>query len=159
MTYKTAYYGVYVNIIAIVLSVLYFVVFQYFNDGKTIGKAIFGIKVVTDDMKKPKMTSFLIRSLIVNRIAVDTAGVILIRLASEAAFKEYSYILDVIGFGLILASFMLMVFREDAKGLHDLLAKTAVINSNWKEDEQEEFNKIKEAKVVEKKKEKKVKKK
>ena len=52
-----------------------------------------------------------------------------------------------------------MVFREDAKGLHDLLAKTAVINSNWKEDEQEEFNKIKEAKVVEKKKEKKVKKK
>ena len=159
MTYKTAYYGVYVNIIAIVLSVLYFVVFQYFNDGKTIGKAIFGIKVVTDDMKKPKMTSFLIRSLIVNRIAVDIAGVILIRLASEAAFKEYSYILDVIGFGLILASFLLMVFREDAKGLHDLLAKTAVINSNWKEDEQEEFNKIKEAKVVEKKKEKKVKKK
>ena len=160
MTYKTAYYGVYVNIIAIVLSVLYFVVFQYFNDGKTIGKAIFGIKVVTDDMKKPKMTSFLIRSLIVNRIAVDTAGVILIRLASEAAFKEYSYILDVIGFGLILASFMLMVFREDAKGLHDLLAKTAVINSNWKEDEQEEYNdSVKEAKVVEKKKEKKVKKK
>ena len=160
MTYETSYYGIYVSIIAIVVSLLYFVVFQYFNDGKTIGKAIFGIKVVTNDMKKPKITSFLIRSLIINRIAVDTIGVILIRFASEATYKEYSNILDVIGFGLVLASFLLMIFREDARGLHDLLANTVVINSNWKEDEQEEYNnKVKEAKIIEKKKEKKVKKK
>ncbi len=160
MTYKTSYYGVYLNIICIVISLLYFVVFQYFNDGKTIGKAIFGIKVVTNDMKKPKITNFLIRSVIIDRIAIDICSVLLIRFASEAVFKEYSYLIDVLAYGIVLASFLLMIFREDARGLHDLLADTVVINSNWKEDEQEEYNNsIKEAKVVEKKKEKKVKKK
>ena len=160
MTYKTSYYGVYLNIICIVISLLYFVVFQYFNDGKTIGKAIFGIKVVTNDMKKPKITNFLIRSVIIDRIAIDICSVLLISFASEAVFKEYSYLIDVLAYGIVLASFLLMIFREDARGLHDLLADTVVINSNWKEDEQEEYNNsIKEAKVVEKKKEKKVKKK
>lgn len=149
MTYKTSYYGVYVNIIAIVISLLYFVVFQYFNNGKTIGKAIFGIKVVTEDMEKPNITSFLIRCLIINNILADTINVVLVRTTSQAVYMEYSNVVELIGYGLILASFLLMVFRSDARGLHDLLAGTVVINSNWKEDEQEEYNdSVKEAKVV-----------
>ena len=45
--YQISYYSVYMNMIYVVFIVIYFIIFQYFNDGKTIGKALMKIKVVS----------------------------------------------------------------------------------------------------------------
>ena len=45
--YQISYYSVYMNMIYVVFIVIYFIIFQYFNDGKTIGKALMRIKVVS----------------------------------------------------------------------------------------------------------------
>ena len=43
------------------------------------------------------------------------------------------------------SSFILIMFREDGKGLHDMIAGTKVV---FESEENEEDNKVKEAKVV-----------
>ena len=40
-TYDLSYYSVYILIITVVVNILYYVVFQYYNDGRTIGKEIY----------------------------------------------------------------------------------------------------------------------
>ena len=68
ITYDMSKYGISIEIINLVVTVLYFVVFQYLNNGNTLGKTLMKIKVVSKDGKKIKFYQILLRSLIINSI-------------------------------------------------------------------------------------------
>lgn len=146
MDYDLSYYGSITSLITIAVTLLYFVVFQYFNKGKTIGKAILKIKVVNDKNERPYLIQLLLRSLIVNSIVTNLFSNILVIFASKEVFINTNVYIQFVNTGLLLVTFGMMIIRDDGRGLHDLFGKTHVVFIN-----QEVNTEIKEAIVEEKK--------
>lgn len=149
-TYDVSYYGVYTSIITLIVTILYFVVFQYYNEGKTIGKALFDIIVVDKNIKRVKINHLLIRSLIIHSIITNTILIISIFLLKKDAFLVISNIIGIIEMAIIIICIIMIMFREDKRLIHDLLAGTKVISR----EEYEEKQTIKEATILEKNKKK-----
>lgn len=143
-SYDLAKTGVATSIISLIVTTLYFVGFQYLNRGQTLGKKVFKIKVVDGENKRVKLYQLLVRSLLINSILTSLISILAVSFLSRNTYfnvTQYTQLFDVT---VICTSFILMMFREDGKGLHDLLMGTNVVF-----DEVEE-NTIKDAKVVEK---------
>lgn len=143
-SYDLAKTGVATSIISLIVTTLYFVGFQYLNRDQTLGKKVFKIKVVDGENKRVKLYQLLVRSLLINSILTSLISILAVSFLSRNTYfnvTQYTQLFDVT---VICTSFILMMFREDGKGLHDLLMGTNVVF-----DEVEE-NTIKDAKVVEK---------
>ena len=67
-TYNIASSGVITSEITLIISILYFIVFQYYNNGKTVGKALLKIQVKSKDNKKLKLTQMILRSVVINSL-------------------------------------------------------------------------------------------
>ena len=66
LTYDLTYYGIYMNIITLVVTASYFVGFQYFTKGQTLGKKLFKIQIVSRDGKDVSAVQLLKRSVIIH---------------------------------------------------------------------------------------------
>ena len=144
LSYDLAKTGIASSIISLVVTTLYFVGFQYLNRGQTLGKKVFKIKVVDGDKGRVKLYQLLVRSLLINSILTSFITILAVAFLSKTAYFKVIQFTPLFDITVLCASFILMMFREDGKGLHDLLMGTRVVF-----DEVEEET-IKEAKVVEK---------
>ena len=145
ITYNLSKTGLATNVITLVVTILYFVGFQYINQGQTLGKKLFKIKVVGSKNDRPKFYQILIRALLINSIVTNAISEILISTLSKNAYMASSQYVQLVDMAIIVASFILIMFREDGKGLHDMIAGTKVV---FESEVNEEETKIKEAKVV-----------
>lgn len=145
LDYDLTYYGAITSLITIAVIILYFVIFQYFNKGKTIGKALLKIKVVNENNERPYLIQFLLRSLIVNNIVINLLTNMLVVFTTKQTFININVYLQFINTGLLLFTFGMMIIRDDGRGLHDLFGKTHVVYAN-----QAVISEIKEASVEEK---------
>ncbi len=152
LAYNVSYFGVYTSIISLVITFLYFCIFQYYTNGKTLGKLVMGIEVTSTDNDRLKLSQVIIRSAIVDSILTSSLSIICLLFLSKTQFLTYSRIIEFIDLGLVLLCIGIAVYRDDGVGLHDKLAHTRVIYTSEKE------NIIKEATVTEKNKTKKIKK-
>ena len=123
--------GKYSSIISVVVLFLYFGLFQYYTDGKTVGKLALRIKV-NSTKGKLKLSQMLIRSAIINSIFIKAVTIICLFLMSKNLYNTVNMYLEFVNIGLLVASGLLVVIRNDGVGLHDLLAHTKVerINKN-----------------------------
>lgn len=137
-------YSVSTSIINVVVMVLYFGLFQYYNKGQTIGKKLMKIKVVSNDGKKLKLSQVIIRMLIINSVLTSVILTCLISFASKGLYISISKYINMIDATLVSASIIMIMFKNDGRGLHDLLANTKVVYVNNSSET------IKEAKVIEK---------
>lgn len=118
------------SIILIITSILYFIVYQFYNCGQTIGKKLLKIRVVNKDVDKElTMNNVVIRSLLINSILID-----MISLAFVIFSKQSVYFYSV-GFfqffqSIIMISSFIMVGFGKGRGIHDLLAHTEVIKTS-----------------------------
>lgn len=126
LQYDFVYYSFYTSIILIVVKIIYFILFQYLNKGQTIGKAIFKIQIVSD-RRKLKFYQVLLSSLIVCNILTGTINLICLRLLNMNNYIQVSSIINYIEIFIVIANVILITFRKDAKGVHDLLSKTSVV--------------------------------
>ena len=130
--YDATKYNVSTNIIFIVVSILYYCVFQKFNNGQTLGKKIMKLKVVNNDSKSVSFGKYVLRLLpmyfiFIGSIIPYLLSSILVWFMSASSFSvAYSIIIYVFLFSGII-SLMMVYKREDKKGLHDLIAGTKVI--------------------------------
>ena len=117
--------------ISAALIIGYFVIFQYMNQGQTLGKKLFKIKVVEKESKKaPTILSGFIRSLFILNIASGILNIIFIYiLNSKTYYIGYgiTYIIETL---FIIVSIFFVLYREDGRGLHDIMAKTTVIKES-----------------------------
>ncbi|MDD5888247.1 MAG: RDD family protein [bacterium] len=116
------------TLITIFLNILYFVVFQFYFKGQTIGKKLFGIKVVSNDTNELSMNNYIYRSLIVNSLVVDTVAFAFVIFASKDVWLYAIMLLVVINYTILFISLFMIIFRKDGRGLHDLVANTKVIS-------------------------------
>lgn len=145
-SYDLAKAGIATSAITLVVTVLYFVGFQYLNRGQTLGKKVFKIKVVDGDNKRVRFWQLLVRALLIDSILTSLINVLAVAFLSRNVYfnvLQYTQLFDVT---IICTSFILIMFRNDGKGLHDLLCGTNVVFENVIEDT------VKEAKVIEKEK-------
>lgn len=125
-TYDLSYYGVYVSIITLVVNILYYVIFQYFNDGKTIGKAMFKLKVKNRKDKKLKIYQLLFRYCILMSFISSLISIIILFMGSMNVYINTMSILQTLDDTLVLSCILMIILRKDNIGLHDLLSGTYV---------------------------------
>ena len=63
-----------VDAVSVIMTVGYFIVFQYFNKGQTIGKKLLKIRISGKDNKKVGIGQLVLRSIIIYQILVDEVG-------------------------------------------------------------------------------------
>ena len=154
LTYDSYKYGVLENSLTIVIMLSYFTLFTFFNHGQTIGKKLVKTQVVDKSGNEPKLLGSFLRSLFVTRSFGDIVTFILVLSLKKPTFVKSFYYVDLVLTTLWIACPIVAIWRQDGRGLHDLIGGTKVLDKRKQESTQ-----IVEAKIEEKKEEKKTNKK
>ena len=143
------------SIVTLVITISYFVVFTYFMNGETIGKKIMKIKITSNNHKKLTMNNYLVRSLIINSILLQFISILTILFLDKKTYLSVYNIISNVFSIIFVVSFMMILFRKDGRGLHDILANTKVISTEKKEQDvteketkKEEDLKLKDAELI-----------
>lgn len=117
--------------ISVALTIAYFVIFQYMNKGQTIGKKILKIKVVDKDTKEPiSILKGLLRSFIVLSILSGTLCILFLYILNKNNYLiSYTTLLFLEGIFTLITT-ILVLYRKDGRGLHDMIANTIVIKES-----------------------------
>ena len=118
-----------VSLVTLFLAVLYFIVYQYYNNGQSIGKKLMKIKVVSSTDKEITMNSFIFRSLIVNSILVDMISFAIVIFGNETAYFYGVAICGIIKYTLLLICGFMVMWSKSGLGLHDRIAHTTVVKA------------------------------
>ena len=136
LNYELAKRKLPVNVITCVIIIGYYIVFAYFNKGQTLGKKICKIRVVNDKGERASIWNILIRSLFIYGIITTLYSLISINFLDIESFNYSVSVVSVIESLFIVISLLMMLYKKDGRGLHDIIAKTKVIGEDdkkWKE--------------------------
>ena len=134
-SYKLSKLSFVPNLINILFILLYFVVFQFYFGGITLGKKLMKIKVVSNNDKKLTIFNFFIRSLILNSVFLNVLSMVYLMVLSKNTYIVCDQIIYIINYILELSIIITCMFRKDHRGLHDLISNTKVVEV--KEDKNE----------------------
>lgn len=134
--YKTSKTNIFYYVWFVVLSLLYFVVFQYSTGGKTLGKKLYKLKVVnSDDKKNVSFFRLLFKSLFMGEffifdgiVLISILNIVGILLINDAnIFFYYNAIISLLG--IILEIILLVSFfkSKNSETILDKVFKTKVI--------------------------------
>lgn len=126
LQYEFIYYSFYSSLIILIVKVLYFIVFQYFNKGQTIGKALLKIRLVSE-RGKLKFHQVLLTSLIVCNLLTSAVNLFVLRNLNMDTYLTVSNVISYIEIIIAVTIVIMINMRKDGKGLHDLLTKTKVV--------------------------------
>ncbi len=127
ITYDLDYASVPSYIIQVALTILYFVVFQFYRNGQTIGKKLMKIQVVSDGEHKVTINDYLFRAAILNSLFTNLLMIIFVLFMSRDYYFYASFTLQMIQIVLSLVTIFMVLLRKDGRGLHDLVAHTKVV--------------------------------
>ena len=135
--------GIYLNITIVIITLIYYVIFNYYNKGQTIGKKLMNIKIVSTNNENVTINDYLIRCLVGNTALSSIVSVVLILTLSKENYMVYDRRISNVFSVIYIICFILVLYRNDGRGLHDFLAKTQVVNV-----EKENKNMVSEALIV-----------
>ena len=115
------------TLVIIFLNILYFVVYQIKNNGKTLGKQILKIRVVDSANRDLSMNQMIFRALIINSILLDMISFGVLIFANQSSYFYGVSFLAFIQFCILSVSTFMIMFGKDRRGLHDLVAHTDVV--------------------------------
>lgn len=124
----------------IAVIILYFGIYNFASKGKTLGKRIMNLQIISAKDKSLKIYNYLIRGILLNGIIMDIITLIAICFTRETYFEIYSLGSN---FNMILQIiiFLSIMFSVNGRGLHDLIAGTKVINTKVSNEEVVKENK------------------
>ena len=131
--YSSLYYDISRNqgvtmFITLVIEILYFIVFQLYNDGQTIGKKLMKIKIVSNDGELT-MNTMIARSFLINSILLHLITIICITFLTIPL--NYLYVVgsfEMIQGLFIIVTVLMVMYSKDRRGAHDRITNTSVIN-------------------------------
>lgn len=114
------------NVIYTLLLIGYFIVFQYMNKGQTLGKKLLKIRVVENN-DNPSLLAMIIRTLFINQIFVNIILILLVFVIKDSKFFMVCELLSLLNTLFVFISCIMILYRKDKLGLHDMLSKTSVV--------------------------------
>lgn len=117
-----------ISLTSIIVYILYFVVYQVYNNGQTVGKKLMKIKVKPIKDETLSINTMLFRALIIYGIAANIINLIFILLLKEDIYLSLSNTISVIQSLIVIISIFMILFSKQKRGIHDIITKTEVIN-------------------------------
>lgn len=117
-------------LVSVSLSLIYYVVFAWYNKGQTIAKKLMNIKVVDNKTgNKPIFIQMFLRNMIIYSLLSSIVMLVLLFVGSKIFVYTY------IGFAIIellfvILTVMFVLYRKDKRGLHDIMSGTKVIKES-----------------------------
>lgn len=132
LTYQLARKSGVVTLATLFVEIMYFIVYQFYHNGQTIGKRLMKIRVVSlsGDMT---MNQMLIRSLIINSILIDMIIFGLVIFSTQNLYYYGTLFLERIQNVIVIISLLMIIFGKRSRGLHDLISSCEVISEKVKE--------------------------
>lgn len=153
LQYKLSKYQTTSNVVTIIVYIAYFTIFQWLNNGQTIGKKIMKIQTISNNGNKLNIFNYLIRTLLLYGTLITIVNTSLVYVLSKTSYFYASGIIQLIGSVIFYIIAFTIIFRKDNRGLHDIISNTKIIyigedlKENIEEKVQEESQK--EEKIVE----------
>lgn len=115
-------------LVTLTLVLVYFVIFQFKNKGQTLGKKLMNIKVASIEEKQElHINDYLLRSLIINEMIFNILNVVAVFIFKGTTFTYVNSILIFLNMTILFITAIMVISRKDNRGIHDLLAKTKVV--------------------------------
>lgn len=128
-----------ITLVSIAISLLYYVLYVYKNDGQSIGKKMMKIKIQKKDKDKElTMNDLLFRTMILQGTLVSIIGFCTILFLDKDTYLATNSLLNLIQYSILIISFFLVAFTKERQGLHDMIAKTEVVCTNTVLNKEEE---------------------
>lgn len=118
-----------VFIIRLGVLIIYFGVIPFLWNGQTLGKKIFHIKVINVIKDSLDANTFMLRSILVSNFIPNFLSVLCIKFCTMDHWEVYSEIISFIQSILIFFMLGIALFRDDGRGLHDIICHTAVVST------------------------------
>ena len=126
------------TLVGIAISLLYYVLYVYKNDGQTIGKKMMKIKIKKKNDDQLTMNDLLFRTMILQGTLVSIIGFCTILFLDKDTYLATNSLLNLVQYSILLVSFFLIAFTKEKQGLHDKLVGTIVVYTNTVENKEEE---------------------
>lgn len=115
------------SLITVLVTILYFIVFQFYNKGQTLGKKLLKIKVINASGDRLTINNIGLRALLINTIVFDMLLLFMAFVFDKNSFSYSSTIIEITEYSFVIASIIMIIVRKDGRGLHDLLGNTQVV--------------------------------
>lgn len=110
-----------------VITFVYFVVLQFVLKGKTVGKIVMKIKVVDKKNKEPSMGVILLRTFIVQGLLSSFIAIVTILFIDKGFYTYFNGVISLMTSIFIIVSALMILYRKDKRGLHDMMAGSYVL--------------------------------
>lgn len=130
IVYDIDYNNVLPMIIEVVLIILYFVVFQFYNKGQTFGKKLMKLRVVSVKEEDLTLNQVVYRAFILNSVFINILILGALLFIGRNYYYYASMILQFMEGVIVFITLIMILFRKDGRGLHDVIAGTKVIQEN-----------------------------
>ena len=129
LLYESQKNNVIANSCQVILFIGYFVVFQALNKGQTIGKKLLKIRVVDNETNNPaNMKQIILRSLFIYNVISMILSILLVYIIPKNNYFVGVSLITIIESIFIIITTIMVVYRKDKRGLHDIIGKTKVIS-------------------------------
>ena len=130
-------------IIYLITTIFYFVFFNYYTNGETLGKKIFHLKIVNnkDNNKKVSILSYIIRAIFLYQPIYYIIKLICVMTLNGNDYYSVTSVVYDIQYYLQFIIILTVMIKMDGRGLHDLLAGTRVASYNRKGEEIDYYSK------------------
>lgn len=126
-SYKLSKLSIIQKVISILCILLYFVVFQYYFNGQTLGKKLMKLHVVSNNGNTLTIENYFIRSLILNELIINIISIICILTLNKSSYIMYNEIIYYVTYVLEMTIIFMIMFDKNNRGLHDYASNTIVI--------------------------------
>ena len=116
-------------LLGLVIYVGYFVLFQFFNGGATIGKKLLKIKVVSQGGGEVSLWQMIVRTSIINGIVPLALSLILVFTTKGLVFLTLSSVVGLFENIFVIICVFMLLYKSDCLALHDIMSKSVVIES------------------------------
>lgn len=127
ISYKLAREEGVISIITILLVIVYFVIYQLKNNGQTFGKELMKIKIISDDGEL-NTNQMIFRTFITDYLLLYIISFVFMLFLPKSNYYSCVAIFSGLQFIVLVVSCFMIMFREDGRGVQDVLCKTRVIN-------------------------------
>jgi len=116
------------SFVSLIITIGYFVVFQTLYNGQTLGKKLLKLQIVDVNTKKSiGMFRMFLRSLFTLSIVSSSCNLLMLLLFSKDVYIIGYLLISSFEVLFIIIVIIMILYRVDKRGLHDLISKTCVI--------------------------------